>query len=309
MKRLLCLLLCCLGAAAHAGHPAGGSWRVALIGDTPYSEHERRELPAMLARIAATHADLVLHVGDFKDGRSPCSDALFEDRRALFDAQPGAFVFVPGDNEWSDCGRKAAGGHDPLERLARLRALFFAEARTLGRQPLAVERQSAQRPEHLRWRLGPVLFVTLNVPGGNNIRGPGKPRSEFAARNPQVIAWLREAFALARGENLRGVVVAMQANPGFREFASGQPYSGYRRLLEVLREETQDFTGEVLLVHGDTHWQRIDTPLRHATSGRPLANFTRVETFGAPFMGWVRLHIDAAGERLFRLEAHPHPER
>ena len=65
MKRAL-LLLCLLGTAAcHAE-----SWRFAIIGDTPYSEYERRELPKMLAEIADEHPDLIVHVGDFKDRKS-----------------------------------------------------------------------------------------------------------------------------------------------------------------------------------------------------------------------------------------------
>jgi hypothetical protein len=49
------------------------------------------------------------------------------------------------------------------------------------------------------------------------------------------------------------------------------------------------FKGEVLLVHGDTHWQRVDQPLRHSETKLPLANFTRAETFGYPVMGWVKV--------------------
>lgn len=302
MKRLLALLALLLAQAAH-----GETWRVALIGDTPYSDYERRELPVMLGEIAATQPDLTIHVGDFKHGRALCSDALFADRRALFDAHPAPFVFVPGDNDWTDCGRLPAGGYQPQERLRKLRELFFAEPRSLGAKPLPVERQSADWPEHLRWRLCPVLFVTLNVPGGNNNRGQAAaPGAEFAARQPQVLAWLKAGFAKARRDNLAGIVVVMQANPAFAALAAGQPHNGYRELLETLRAETQDFAGQVLLVHGDTHWQRIDRPLRHAASGRALANFTRVETFGYPVMGWVQLFIDSGEAGLFRFVVHPH---
>jgi hypothetical protein len=37
------------------------------------------------------------------------------------------FVFVPGDNDWTDCHRRA-GAYDPLERLARLRVFFAGPA-------------------------------------------------------------------------------------------------------------------------------------------------------------------------------------
>ena len=34
-------------------------------------------------------------------------------------------IYVPGDNEWTDCHRANNGGYDPLERLAFLRAMFY----------------------------------------------------------------------------------------------------------------------------------------------------------------------------------------
>jgi hypothetical protein len=89
-------------------------------------------------------------------------------------------------------------------------------------------------------------------------------------------------------------------------------------LLATLRRETLAFPGQVLLIHGDTHWQRIDRPLRdhdqhHRQAGdadnRPIANFTRLETFGYPLMGWVKVIIDSELPQLFRFEVHPHRGR
>ena len=301
MKRQLLAAFLLLAATAQAD-----SWRFALIGDTPYSAYERRELPRLLDTIAAEHPAFIVHAGDFKSGNTRCSDALFRDRHALFDAAAVPFIYVPGDNEWTDCSRVLAGGFDPLERLAKLRTIFFADRLSLGQAPLQIERQSAAYPEHQRWRLGPVLFVTLNVPGGNNNYGSGPaPGTEFLARNPQVIDWLRQGFATARREKSAGIVIVMQANPGLRHFAAGLAHSGFRELLETLRRETLAFPGQVLLVHGDTHTQRIDHPLRHPQTKQPLANFTRVETFGYPFMGWVEVVIDSEAPPLFRFDAHP----
>ncbi len=303
MKRLAALLLAVVAATAEAE-----TWRFALIGDTPYSDYERRELPRMIDAIAAEHVDFIVHAGDFKHGGETCSDALFADRKTLFAASPAPFVLVPGDNEWSDCDRVSAGSHRPQERLAKLRTLFFADAHSLGRRRIALDRQPGEFREHQRWRLGPVLFVTLNVPGGNNnYRLTGEASNEAAARMPQVLAWLREGFALARREALAGIVVVMQANPDFRHFAAGLAHGGYRELLGALRDETRAFPGQVVLVHGDTHWQRIDRPLRDPADGRRLDNFTRVETFGYPYMGWIKGFIDPAAPGLFRFEAHPWP--
>jgi len=299
-----CLAALLLGWAALA---AGETWRFAVIGDVPYSAFERRELPRMLEAIADTHVELIAHVGDIKNGQTRCDDDTFVDRRQLFDASRVPFLFVPGDNEWTDCSRVSNGAYDPLERLARLRSLFWEQPDSLGRKTIPLERQPGAYPEHSRFRLGPVLFVTLNLPGSdNNYGGKDKASDEFLARNPVVLRWLTDSFARARRDRMAGIVLLFQANPGFRHFAQGLPHRGFREFLETLRRETLAFPGEVVAVHGDTHISRIDHPLRDG-NGKPIANFTRVETFGYPLMGWTRGIIDTASPALFRFATHPWP--
>jgi len=95
-----------------------------------------------------------------------------------------------------------------------------------------------------------------------------------------------------------------QANPSFTHHTQGFSHSGYRDFLIALRAQTLDFPGEVVVVHGDTHISRIDQPLRD-DRGQRIANFTRVETFGYPLMGWTRGVIDSNAPKLFRFESHP----
>lgn len=281
------------------------TWSFGLIGDVPYDQYERTQLPHMLEAMAAQKLSLIAHIGDIKSGKQPCSDALFLDRKTLFDSQALPFIFVPGDNEWSDCARVSNGSYAPLERLQALRRIFFAEAHSLGQRRIAVERQPGEYVEHIRFRLGPVLFVTLNVPGGHNNFGmPPEGSAEFHARNPQVLAWLQESFALARREQLAGMVILMQANPQFEQQAKGLTQRAYRALLDLLRDESEAFSGQVLVVHGDTHRARVDQPLR-SRQRQKLDNFTRLETYGYPQMGWTEVSIDPASPRLFRFIMHP----
>lgn len=287
-----------LAASLHAE-----TWRFVAIGDTPYSDYERREFPRMLEQITAESPDLIVHAGDIKYGSSRCSDDLFADRKALFDASAVPFVFVPGDNEWTDCKNLKAGGYDQIERLNALRRLFFPEPMSLGRKRIPLERQSDDYPEHLMFRLGPVLFVTLNVPGPDNNHGIAeKPRPEFLSRNPAIIDWLKRGFSKARAENLAGIVIVMQADIGFWFFEAGLSNKPFQELFETLRNETLEFPGQVLLVHGDTHYQRIDKPMRHPQTRQRIENFTRLETFGFPFMGWIKVFIDDGTPSLFRFE-------
>jgi hypothetical protein len=305
MRALLATLCFALAVSAHAE-----TWRFALIGDTPYNNYERREFPLMLENIAAEHPAFIIHIGDFKSSSWRCSDRLFLDRKSLFNASAVPLIYVPGDNEWVDCKRLVAGHYDERERLEKLRELFFAERFSLGKKRLRVEQQSAANPEHLRWRLGPTLFVSINIPGPNNNFGMGKEASaEFLQRNPATLSWIKQGFALARKEHSVALVIAMQGNPGFKTFMADLGHSGYRELLETLQQETADFDGQVLLLHGDTHWQRIDHPLRHPETKETLSNFTRVESFGYPFMGWVKIIIDSEHPTLFRFETHPHNQK
>lgn len=298
----LLALAACLPAQAE-------TWRFALIGDTPYSDYERAELPKMLSAIAEQHVEFIAHIGDFKSGSSRCDDALFEDRYKLFQNSRVPFIFVPGDNEWTDCERLSNGAYDPLERLGKLRRLFWEDEFSLGKTQLPLARQAGGYPEHSRFRLGPVLFVTLNLPGGNNNWGlTSEARPEFLARNPVVLAWLRDSFNLANREQLAGIVLLFQANPGFAHFAQGFPHRGYREFLSALQEESLKFPGKVLAVHGDTHISRIDQPMRDS-DGRTNFRFTRVETHGYPQMGWTLGVIDTDLPTLFRFETHAWPAK
>jgi hypothetical protein len=310
LRRLAACLALCLALPARAESPDPYSF--ALIGDTPYSRFERTHLPAMLAEIAASGAAFIVHAGDFKDGGSLCEDAVFEDRLALFDGQPLPFVLTPGDNEWTDCTRRAAGGFDALERLSWLRRHFYRPGQSLGRLAMAVSSQaedpafSAYR-ENLRWQRGPVLFLTVNLPGGDNHRGSRHdPRREYLERAAANRAWLAEGFRIAREARVGAIVVAFQANPGFEDYTEHRADNGYRDFLDQLLAETGAFPGEVVAVHGDSHTHRVDHPLRDPASGEPLPNFTRVETYGYPFMGWVRARVAPEGRPLLRFESHPY---
>lgn len=183
MKRWLPGICLCVAALAH-----GETWQFALIGDVPYSARERYELPRMLDAIADTHAALIAHIGDIKHGQARCDDKVFADRQQVFDASRAPFVFVPGDNEWTDCNRISNGAYDPLERLAALRSLFWQRPDSLGRKTIPLERQPGAYPEHSRFRLGPVLFVTLNLPGSDNNYGwLDDASAEFLTRNPIML--------------------------------------------------------------------------------------------------------------------------
>lgn len=290
-SRIFCIAVawCVLWAAVTVA--AAADFTFAALGDTPYTAEEETGFIAIMAELNSEPLAFVVHVGDFKNGHSNCSDEVFLQRKQWFELSHHPFIYVPGDNEWTDCWRTAAGRYRPLERLRKLRELFFAETSSLGQRRLEFARQTEAKeahpyPEHSRWTHGGILFATLNVPGSDN--NFARDRAEFQARDAAVREWIRESFRLAREQKLSGIVLMMQANPWA---VAGPRGHGFSALLETLTAETLEFSGKVVLIHGDTHHFRVDRPLLHPDTRRPLGNFTRIEVFGSPSVNWVRIRV------------------
>lgn len=287
------IALWCLVTASSAA-----AFTFAALGDTPYFDAEEAAFVEMIAEMNREPLAFAVHVGDFKSGHSECSDALYQQRKQWFELSAHPFVFVPGDNDWSDCWRTFAGGYDTRERLQKLREMFFAGPASLGQRRMPLMRQlepekKRSYPEHARWLHEGVLFVTLNVLGSYN--NATRDREEFRMRDAAVRAWIEESFEFARMNGLGAVVLIMQANPWA---VTGPHRHAYVPLLEAVTSETLRFRGEVVLIHGDTHRYRVDRPLRHPETRKPIANFLRIEVFGSPSVNWVRVKVENVGGKV-----------
>jgi hypothetical protein len=278
------------------------SFDFALIGDVPYNEFDTtNSFPNMIAEINAAPMTFVVHNGDIKAGGTPCFDELFHRCYDQFQTFKHPLIFLLGDNEWSDCPK--TNSHTPDERLMRLREIFCKGDQSLGQRPLRLERQSddpahAAYRENVRWTHGRIVFAGFNIPGSAN--NFGKP--EFAARNRANLAWLKGSFAKASAENARAIMLIMQANPHFDLARTNKLRSGFNEFLDALERETVLFKKPVVLVHGDSHYFRIDKPLMGTRSKRRIENFTRVETFGNPDVHWVRARVDSRDPNVFSVE-------
>jgi hypothetical protein len=314
-----------------------------VIGDMPYTKAQEREYQRVLAALNAADLAFVAHIGDFQfDARPynqnpslasmPCVDENYKAILDSFQSVRHPFILTPGDNDWTDCWPLQAKKVDPLELLARIRAMFFPEGRSLGQRTIVVRNQSsdpafAKFRENLRWTLGGVTFVTLHIVGSNDNFGRTPEMSaEHLERKAANLAWLNQAFAEARASNSRGLVILTQANPGFENFwppaaktryfipfipRGGQLPAGsavYGDYIQALAEELETFDKPVVYLHGDTHLFRIDKPLYSKKTNRMFENFTRVETFGWPDTHWVRVTVDPADPQLFRFKAEIVPE-
>ena len=298
---------------------------IALIGDFPYTPEKLVEADNLMADLNA-HKELsfIIHDGDFKGGSVPCDDQVYNDRLATFNQSKHPLFYVFGDNEWTDCHRAAAGSYNPFDRLALLRSLFspFDDKLSFGEKKLPLTRQSEAFPENIRWFKSNVLFVGLHIPGSNNglstaAQYQTQAKAEFQERNAANLEFLAQSFDLAKQKNSPGIMITIQANVW--DFIPATGLTGFEDFLKLLEQKTREFGKPVVLVHGDSHYFRIDKPLPSTLPSEvigtafpfilpwdstklKLENFTRVETFGNPYTHWVKASIDTKSPNVFTFE-------
>jgi hypothetical protein len=304
-----------------------GGFAFGLWGDMPYKKAgDDPKLPAVLQSINASDVAFSIYDGDIKDGSSKCTDDVYVDALKMFNSMAKPVVYVPGDNEWTDCHRLNNGGYDGLERLAHLRRTLFASPGSLGQSRIALEHQG--RPgekfvENTRFTRGGVVFVGVNMPGSNNnkvlndkecqaksartLEQCVASNAEYLERDTANVAWLVTAFEKARADNASGLVVTVQADPGFDlpetediDESAAPRVSGYRNFMAALVRQTEQFKGQVLFVHGDTHYFKVDKPLY--SPYKLLPNLTRLQTFGSPSLHWVRVKVDPTTVNVFEIQ-------
>jgi hypothetical protein len=316
-----------VSVAQGAGPTTPGSGRgpetytIGLFGDMPYNALGKSQYPALLADVNNANVAFSVFDGDLKaGGDGACTDALYTSSIAVFNTLDRPLVWLPGDNDWTDCwGRygPGTGTADPVERLAHERQLFASTDQSLGQRTLTLTRQLPSYPENVRWSYGPVVFIGLNVQGSNDnypyagVDGEtrsdaeiARMRAEETARKGADLQWLHDGFAYAKQVGAKGVMVVFQADLNFnneQHLADTRSWDAFPAYVDELRNETASFAGQVALVHGDSHYFKVDKPI-NASNGGVLANFTRVETFGARNTHWVSATIDPNDPNLFQFE-------
>jgi hypothetical protein len=315
-----------------------GTYAIGLWGDLPYSDLQATTgVPNLIADMNSQDLAFTAHDGDLKAGNGTpgsvtptiCSDALYTQGLSYFNSLKAPAIFTPGDNDWTDCDRAANGGFSSLERLDHERVVFFSTPFSLGQHRLHQEVQltptclgvngNVACVENSRWRVGRVMYATLNIQGScNNLCDTAPDPVEFAARNAADIEWMQETFAEAKEKHSVAIMFISQADPGFDQSdatrsplrdpktlaeTDGQP-DGFQQFLLALRDQVVAFEKPVAYVHGDSHYFRIDKPFLDS-KGRRLENFTRVETFGDNQgngnndVNWLKVYVDARSREVF----------
>jgi hypothetical protein len=298
IKKFLGILGVALLTLTQTANAQDARFRFLATGDLPYSHNQDATYRRLLKQSESEDFTFLMHVGDFKAASAPCSDNEFSKIRDLFRAYPKPVVYTPGDNEWTDCH---GVGADPVERLDRLRDLFFKNPKTLRLNQLNTQHQSRD-PKHstyvenYRFSKSGVLFIVAHIVGsGNNYRADHPPSmKEFKSRNTANLAFMKESFAEAIATDTPGVAVVIHANPDFEKGNS----EGFKDFLATMRVFLSEYHKPVVCIHGDSHYYRIDKPFKNST-GQTYMHFTRMEVFGSPNVAGVVVSVNPTDSQVF----------
>ena len=89
-------------------------------------------------------------------------------------------------------------------------------------------------------------------------------------------------------------MIIWQLDPNFnneQHLTNPHDYDATVDYVNALRTETEAFNGQVALVHGDSHYFKVDKPLNHTDGGGVLGIDVRLETFDALNTHWVSASI------------------
>ena len=246
-------------AAPAQAAPANRSFQFGVIGHPFKNGSDESTLKRAIAAATQANPAFIVATG-IKAGKEPCSDKLYAARHALLDEAAAPVVVSLAGSDWSAC-LNSAGRSNAIERLNRLRELFYGEPESLGAQRIALARLSSTAKfrsyaENSHWEYGKVLFATINLPANNNHYRPEAGRnSEYEDRLVANRAWLHRLFTLASRQKMQGLVlfsdgaVGVEVEQGFSllpRFESKQDgFAEPRRQIKTLAGK---FKGKVLLV-------------------------------------------------------------
>jgi hypothetical protein len=255
-------ILCALAGGARADARDEDGHRFAIIGHGFTDGGEKRLRQALRDNDDNDVAFLV--VTGIKGANEPCTDKLYQKRRELIDDARRPVVVLPASSDWAEC-RNSAGRSDAIERLNRIRELFYGEPDTLGARKLALTRQSISPrfrsyAENAHWSVGKVLYATVNMPANNNhyLNEAGR-NSEYEDRLVANRFWLNRLFAIARRDKLEALVLFSEGDvkplsqpTGLRALLrSAVPDNdGFAEPRRLILSLAQKFRGKVLLVDG-----------------------------------------------------------
>jgi len=239
-----------------------------------------------------------------KAGDESCSDEVYQNRRSLFEGAKNGLIVSVTASDWAQCVN-AKNRSISTERLSRLRDLFFADEFSFGDSKIPLVHQSTMPKfrmyaENMHWRIGDVMFATVNLPSNNNnyLTAAGR-NSEFEDRQIANNDWLKRIFLTAKISKLDGVVIFCDGNPLIHVehssfFSSASKREGFADIRKQITAFAGKFQGKILIVHSDLDARRMS----NANGITWKANIGTLHT-EAP---WIKITVDPAQPQLFAMK-------
>jgi len=295
---LAAFLLSALPLRADAAEFAFG-----VIGQTIKTPNDAGPLVQAIAESDADNLAFVVADG-FKRADESCSDDLYQQRYNVLANAKNGLILALAAGDWSEC-KSRTGRADGIERLGRLRELFFPDEFSLGASKIPLIRQSITPKfrsyvENARWEVGSVVFIAFNLPAGNNrYRTDAGRNSEFEDRAIATRDWLRHTFTSAAMRKSGGIVLICDGNPlpkngQSRLFESNAKRDGYAEVRQQLTTLAAKFPGKVLLIHN-----RADARAPHDDKIAWRGNMGELEVDA----GWVKVAVKTGSSVLFTAKA------
>ncbi|WP_443114265.1 hypothetical protein [Herbaspirillum seropedicae] len=297
LRRLLPrTLLACALLAAGAAVAAPLDFSFGVINHAAVGGKGEDTLRQALAETDADNLAFVV-VNGIKSPSENCDDTLYNARHELLSqAQNGVFLSLAG-SDWITC-RDRENRSDAIERLARMREIFYSGEFSLGATRLPMLRQSLtpkfrSYAENTRWEVGNVIFATVNLPAGNNhFLLDGGRNNEFEDRLIANRNWLQHLFAFAALKKSAAIVFFSDGNPfgppPKRSFFRAQR-DGFAETRRLFSDLSGNFAGRVLVVHGQA--PKPKTPSHILWTGK-LGNVAVGER-------WLKIVVDDHLPQLF----------
>lgn len=223
--------------------------RFAAIG---HAGGDADRLKKSLNKAGGAQADFIVVTG-IKGTKEACTDKLYNARKRLLDKASPPVIVSLAASDWTAC-RNSAGRSTAIERLARLREVFFFDASSLGERRIRLTRLSSSAKfrsyaENARWEMDDVLYATVNVPSNNNnfMRAAGR-NSEYEDRLVANRSWLRRLFAHARQRKLEAVVLFTEADISGAPDGGDDGEDGYAAVRRQVAAQSKRYNGKILLV-------------------------------------------------------------
>jgi hypothetical protein len=261
IRRALLLGTLCASALASATGKHGDEHRFAVIGHSFIAGGEEH-LQKAITETSEKSLSFVVVTG-IKAASETCADRLYMERRDLIDEAKRPMIVAPAASDWTDC-KNSAGRSAAVERLARLRELFFSEAQSLGAKKIPLTRQSMSPrfrsyAENAHWEVDKVLYATINLPSNNNhyLRAAGR-NSEYEDRLVANRFWLDRLFTIAKSDKVDAIVLFSEGDlkpfsepTGLRALLRRAPANdGFAEPRHLVLGLAKKFKGKVLLIDG-----------------------------------------------------------